>query len=497
MPENDNILQKVIEGMDGHYDGDSLCAAIQVGNRALVDTLLANRFEREKWHLLEGTATGLAAKHGDLDLLRSLLGHIPHSTKPQVALIPFKLSPSGQSLDPIKTEDYWRSSRGTCVQGSPLALAALGQDTKGFQELLRNGYRADKLTWAIIVQTHRIPCLELLIAYQQRLDNLALSASQTIMPLNIAVAKGHKVFVQSLLDAGADINECVGRKQVQSPLQLAAKSEDLEMVSCLLEKGAKVDEMYAFPLQLAIDKGNLWAVECLLNNEHDGNDSPLQTVVQIGELDITSCLLERGADINHYDRLSARSHSPLQLAVYSGNLDLVGYLMDKGADINAPAAFDRGVTALQLTAMNGHLGLAKKLLEHGARVNARAARQTGRTALEGAAEHGRLDMLELLLHHGALVTGKGRRQFVRAARLAWKEGHYTAIEWLKRSRDWTAEDEALTRGERLFEDEGCKDCRDYCCDEIHSSESGCIHDFSDAEEEFYAKKCRCKKLESG
>ncbi|KAF5011562.1 hypothetical protein FDECE_2327 [Fusarium decemcellulare] len=497
---NDDILQEVFEGMDGHYDGASLCTAVQAGRRALVDRLLINRPKHAKRHLLEGTALGLAAMSGDLDLLRRLLDHIPRSTGLQsaLALVPLTYRDKPDNLFEaitIQNHRQWPSRR--CVQGSPLAFAALGQDTKGFQELLRNGYRADKLTWSMIARTQSILCMELLAADQQRLDNLAPSTSETIAPLTSAVATRNKELVRSFLNAGADINERVRGQEVQSPLEMAARLGDLEMVSYLLQKGAQIDEMHRFSLQLAIQKHDSFAVSCLLNMENDGNDSPLQIVVGLGDLDTTSRLLEHGADINYYDRLSPRGHSPLQLAVYSGNLDLVSYLLDKGADINAPAAFDRGVTALQLASINGHLGLAKKLLELGARVNARAARQNGRTALEGAAEHGRLDMLEFLLHHGALVAGTGRRQFVRAIELAWKEGHYSTAEWLRRSRNWTREDQAWMRGERFFEDEGCKDCRQYCCDEIHGSEAECVHDFSGAEEEFYAKKCRCKFLESG
>ncbi|KAM5386974.1 hypothetical protein ACJZ2D_000267 [Fusarium nematophilum] len=387
------VLQQVLGAYDGHYDPGSLCAAIQAGHLSLVDLLLSNRPSQADCQVLEGTAVGLAAKSGDLNLLRKLFHHLPNVWGLNSVLL-YSPPPFWHTLDVgfAGTNDllFWRHSwldyrsHYECVEGSPLALAALGTNTAGFRELLSKGCRADILTWTAIAWSQNIQCLGLLGEYQQRLDDLPPSP-HTRTPLQTAIKRQNKELVQSLLSAGADVNE--------------------------------------------------------------------------------------------YD-YSKNDRSPFQLSVELGNLEIVSFLLEKGADVNAPPAFRGGATALQLAAIRGDLGLARHLLNYGARVNARGARVNGRTALEGAAAYGRVDMLGLLIHHKALTTGNGRRQFVRAVKLATKNGYHAAAEMLRRSRGWTQEDEDLFTDAHLFDIDG--EYVDFgCCDEIHGSEAECIRDFSE------------------
>ncbi|KAF4458924.1 Sex-determining fem-1 [Fusarium albosuccineum] len=395
--QNNMLVQRILIEVGVHYDAGSLCAALQVENLPLVDRILSTRPREADYLPLEATAIGLAAKSGNLDILRKLL-HLTRSSglqSLQSASLPFFLDSDG-NLRNSYTVDHWRNPK--CVEGSPLALALILGGDSGFHELLKNGYRADTFTWVVVINMKSIAALELLGEYQQRLDSLSTLNMRT--PLCLAVQKQDKTLIQYLLDAGADVND--------------------------------------------------------------------------------------------YDYTLLRNRSPLQLAVELGNLDIIGCLLGNGAHVNAVPAFYGGATALQLAAINGHLGVANQLLNHGARVNARGARQRGRTALEAAAEHGRLDMLALLLHHGALITGDGRHQFVRAVKLAIDETHEATAEWLKCRGVWTQEDEGLLQENRLLGDQGCKNCCQYCCDEIHNSGSECIHAFSDDEEKFLSDRCGCK-----
>ncbi|KAF5637160.1 ankyrin repeat containing protein [Fusarium sp. NRRL 52700] len=151
-------------------------------------------------------------------------------------------------------------------------------------------------------------------------------------------------------------------------------------------------------------------------------------------------LIESGADINENDLLQYIGRSPVQLAIELGYLTIAERLLRSGSKVNTAPSFVAGATALQSATIKGHIGLSKQLLDAGARVNARGSRRDGRTALEGAAEHGRLDMVELLLHHGALTTGPGRFQFIRAIRMAEREGYHAIAALLRQSRQWTDAD---------------------------------------------------------
>jgi ankyrin repeat protein len=157
-------------------------------------------------------------------------------------------------------------------------------------------------------------------------------------------------------------------------------------------------------------------------------------------------LLKFGVNVNAdpHSGGSANLYMPrtaLQLAVSKGDVVLIHTLIEKRADVNAAAAHNAGVTVLQLAAAEGYIGLAKLLIEKGADINAKGARWGGRTTLEIAADHGRIDMLEFLLRQqGVLTEGDYRRQYIRAIKLAERNGHNAAAHIPRQFRCWTGED---------------------------------------------------------
>jgi hypothetical protein len=177
----------------------------------------------------------------------------------------------------------------------------------------------------------------------------------------------------------------------------------------------------------------------------------------------------------------------------------MGYLLAKRANVNSPPGYANGLTALQAAVEGGHIGLANILLQHGARINARGTEFKG-SALELAARSGNIDMLQLLLHHGAITTGSGRRHFVTAVAFAMDRFYHTIVRFLKDKCGWTKADESLLRQLNKVGDFiegltlGCKTCLTYCCDEIHDTDTPCIHDYSTEEEKHFADICqRCNE----
>ncbi|KAF4451292.1 hypothetical protein F53441_5713 [Fusarium austroafricanum] len=276
-----------------------------------------------------------------------------------------------------------------------------------------------------------------------------------------------------------------------SPLALAALGYGSSGFRELLKKGFLVDDITL--MVIASKKDCLEHLELLKEYQPRlDHRAPCQTralsllsaAISQGNDMMARFLVEAGMNVNEHDVAVPESLSPLQCAVRRGNLDMVGYLLENGANVNAPPAFVNGATALQCTVAEGYIGLANQLLHSGARVNARGANENGWTALMAAATKGNLDMLELLICHGA---ARSRYQVILAVEAASKELHYAAAEWLKHRCGWSKEDE-LQFGS-IYRYRGCIKCRKVCCDEIHDSETECIHDYSAEEEERFAAEC--------
>lgn len=428
LAQNNGLIQQILEEASSTIDLAPVCAALQMQDRALVQRLLPRLHAQTDCPLMQGTAIGLAAASGYLDVLEEL--HVRFSRPPisYEALLP--LEPL-EDHGPLGFPDrkiiftvihttlntglkyllfvYWckYTHSISSLKGNPLALAALGKNPSGFQRLLEKGCRADAITLTILAQCRvAIDFVGLLKIHQPRLDNI-------------------------------------------SPLP--------RMVT---------------PLCIAIQKGNIV---------------------------LANYLVEADIDVNGYDKTLQTSYSPLQSAVRKGNITLMGALLAKGASVNSPPGLFNGLTALQAAAGGGHIGIANVLLQHGARMNARGSRLQG-SALELAARSGNIDMLQLLLHHGAITTGPGREQFITAVAYAMEGEHHTAVQFLKGKCGWTRMDQSLLRhlselkGSAVHLRAGCKNCRTYCCDEIHNTDTPCIQDYSIEEESYFAAYCRrCKQ----
>ncbi|KAM5353033.1 hypothetical protein ACJZ2D_017081 [Fusarium nematophilum] len=304
LSRNPNSLYRLLEAHPDDYDSGALCAAVVTGMHSVIERLLALRTAHAHTNILETTAVGLAAKMGDLSLLRKFLACLPLSN---VALLPVKAGRDG-TLIPIISKCFWRDN--FCVKGSPLALAAMGRAAEAVGELLRSGCEPDRLTWTISADQNDLAMTEILVNSNKRLTDSPTYTTQPIHnPLIGPIQYHNKELVLSLLEAGADVNE-------HSPVLVNSRS----------------------PLQLAIELGNL---------------------------DTVDCLLKAGADVNAPPAFVGGG-TALQLAVIKGHLGLAKQLLDLGARVNAPQAPRFGRTALEGAAEHGRLDMLELLLQHGA-----------------------------------------------------------------------------------------------------------------------------------
>jgi hypothetical protein len=146
-------------------------------------------------------------------------------------------------------------------------------------------------------------------------------------PLHIASGQGHTKVVNSLIRAGAPLEE--GDMSGATPLHWAAHEGHLSVVNALLKAGARVDASgigWTTPLYLAAKEGHLPVVNALLrvgaspNTRTSNGETPLYIATKYGHLPVVKSLLKSGANpylkayINTWpNNLNVRK-SPLDIA---------------------------------------------------------------------------------------------------------------------------------------------------------------------------------------
>ncbi|KAL2085161.1 hypothetical protein ACEWY4_018481 [Coilia grayii] len=129
-----------------------------------------------------------------------------------------------------------------------------------------------------------------------------------------------------------------------SPLHLAVRGGNIEVIKLCIEKGARVHQQQAdrsTALHLACTQGAIEAVKLMLCanlhgddiiNMRDGaNQTPLHRATIFDHVDLAEYLISKGADI---DCIDCKGLSPLLLATSCGAWRAVAFLLSKGANVN-------------------------------------------------------------------------------------------------------------------------------------------------------------------
>jgi ankyrin repeat protein len=266
--------------------------------------------------------------------------------------------------------------------------------------------------------------------------------------LQAACTRGHEAVVQSLVDAGANINAPGGNNIYRNAFELACgtgesiytsyttfnvndqrgSAGNIRLIQFLLNAGATVNPERVTryqgrtPIQAAAEGGHETIALLLLKHGADINApaSPslgataLQAACYRGHTGLAKSLIARGADVNSPPG-KFNGYTALQGACLADEIELVNVLLAEGADINAPGSLYGGGTALHAAASRGHLEIIKKLLSIGADPNVVASRR-GQTPMQSAYLIGKMDIVELLrkagtsgpLVGGRILFGNGR-----------------------------------------------------------------------------------------
>jgi hypothetical protein len=179
------------------------------------------------------------------------------------------------------------------------------------------------------------------------------------------------------------------------PLLSSALFGLVNVTTVLLEKGANVNA-----------SGGLYG-------------SPLQAASWKGHQEIVALLMEKGADVNAAGGLYG---SPLQAASLNGHQEIVALLMEKGANVNASGGLNG--SPLQAASWNGHQEIVALLMEKGANINAVGGHYG--SALQAALLNGHQEIVALLLDKGADVNASGGL-YGSALQIASFKGHQEIV----------------------------------------------------------------------
>jgi len=277
--------------------------------------------------------------------------------------------------------NYQFKDNGVVLQ-TPLTIAAERVKYNVMRLLLKNGARVDDVNYrgetALFYAVRRGTFYEVNLLIENG-TNVNHKNSSGITPLVDSDVKETEV-IKLLVENGANINDY--DEEGNNVLVRAIHRRESSTISYLLE--------YDY-LQEDLNKGLIKA--CYKNLTEYYVDK----------------LLEKGADINCYEKSSGRRNldirmlhgtggSPLVIAAYSGSLNLVKFLVDRGAKINLKNKINQ--PAIVMAALAGYKVIVDYLLNQSEIII------DWDNLLLAAAEGGLLETVKLALNKGANINSK-------------------------------------------------------------------------------------------
>ena len=233
--------------------------------------------------------------------------------------------------------------------------------------------------------------------------------------LIVMIHEGDTANVAALITRGADPNY-KGSGTDQTPLSVAVRKGDLNVIKLLLSRGAKDDDGTA--LINAYRDGNA-DIEKLLQQAAPPTPKArarlLSEVLNRGDTARAQSLIASGLDAAGLDEaliLAVNQNAEL--------IEVVRLLLDKGARVNQPVVYR---TPLMLAAARGHVETIKLLLAKGADVNAIVKEDV--TALAIAVRINNAAVVRLLVVGGA--DAKAQNLLSLAAGTPWSMDGYEKL----------------------------------------------------------------------
>lgn len=291
---------------------------------------------------------------------------------------------------------------------TPLTVALLNNNPRIVEELLKHGANPNAET-----KWNDMSLLELSLLLNDKASTILLLAAGAdpdctlhgewamFSPLTVVmIYKKDMELAQSLVKAGANLNEPVGRKNALY-MCYSYSHIPIKFKKFLIEQGANVNAESENGIAL------LWDVICNKN------------------LEFAKILIQAGADLNHHGYLShcignkfpyeficfliengacvngdPTSVLPLSCAIYNENMQQVRCLIEAGADVNYH--HQNGETALLTAIRTGNIEIIQLLLESGVDVNLTVeVDKKTRSPLKEAIRLNKPEIARCLLQNGA------------------------------------------------------------------------------------------------
>jgi ankyrin repeat protein len=207
-----------------------------------------------------------------------------------------------------------------------------------------------------------------------------------------AIEKNDGAKVDELLAKKINPNARGNKNKYLSPLNLAAKNNNMHILESLVRSGANIKGESV----VCVAINNVQMVNWLIEQGAEfrgAHCEAIRAAISAGALDTADLLIKRGADINAQTTMFKRTQ--LQDDAQHGREPSVRWLVDHGADVNIRDAQDQ--TAFTLGASYGaNAAILKILLDHGAIVS--SGEMPG--MIQGACRAGNLDALNFLEQKG-------------------------------------------------------------------------------------------------
>lgn len=213
------------------------------------------------------------------------------------------------------------------------------------------------------------------------IDSLEINGWPIVL---FAVRHCQKHIVKLLIEAGGKVDQIAtsGPTAGCSPLLLAARHGNIEMVDMLIKLGAKLQHKQAITVAIAYEHCALAMLLCghftsgrlEITNKRTFDGSPIGDAVMSRDIDFINTLLVANCREDDFNDSYVRGDHPLVYAAREGYLDCVQALLQGGISPDSATVSHKGgdqtCTALAAAAHLGRVDIVKALLVAGARKQA-------------------------------------------------------------------------------------------------------------------------------
>jgi len=275
--------------------------------------------------------------------------------------------------------------------------------------------------------------------------NINAISDEGYSPIIYATKVNNKSVINGLLESGADAS--VVSKDGKSLLHHAALNGSVHLVDYLIKNKLVndidgVDQNYETPLILAVKSKNVDIVKYLVERGADVNHTNIigESVLAMAcygritkiNLTILQYLIDHGANINtiynfeensiYVDKKVYCKETPLIFAINRKNIELVKILVENGADVNRKNDYGEKMPPLYYTLSYDYknIDIIKYLLHHGANPN-EIINDRMDTVFFHAVKNSNDPVIELLVENGADINHKNNDNNIPLGTITYKK----------------------------------------------------------------------------